>query len=133
MLRFVAVPLFYICLCWPGPRPHIGFPLRPHFVCKFCRHGDNLSFLRHRSQSITILIVAQLRPIDLHNVSGQIPRCKDKIPKQIFPEKEFRGLSPNFHIHVSVSDLYIPTIGLYILLEEICKPILGIYKSLTDT
>jgi hypothetical protein len=32
--------------------------------------------------------------------------------KQIFPEKELRGLSPNFHIHVSVSNLYIPTIGL---------------------
>ncbi len=27
--------------------------------------------------------------------------------KQIFPEKEYRGLSPNFHIHVSVSELYI--------------------------
>ncbi len=25
--------------------------------------------------------------------------------KQIFPEKEYRGLSPNFHIHVSVSEL----------------------------
>jgi hypothetical protein len=24
---------------------------------------------------------------------------------------ELRGLSPNFHIHVSVSDLYIPRIG----------------------
>jgi hypothetical protein len=32
-----------------------------------------------------------------------------------------------------VSDLYIPTIGLPILLEEICGPILGLYKSLTDT
>ncbi|MFN9909377.1 MAG: hypothetical protein ACK56F_25215, partial [bacterium] len=41
-----------------------------------------------------------------------------KISKQIFPEKEYRGLSPNFHIHASVSDLYIPTIGLPILLEE---------------
>ncbi len=29
--------------------------------------------------------------------------------KQIFPEKELRGLSPNLYIHVSVSDLYIPT------------------------
>jgi hypothetical protein len=26
------------------------------------------------------------------------------IPKQIFPEKELRGHTPNFHIHVSVSD-----------------------------
>jgi hypothetical protein len=53
--------------------------------------------------------------------------------KQIFPEKEYRGLSPNFHIHVSVSDLYIPMMGLPFLLEEICGPILGIYKSLTNT
>jgi hypothetical protein len=39
--------------------------------------------------------------------------CKDKMLKnlkQIFLEKEYRGLSPNFHIHVSVSELYIPTI-----------------------
>ena len=53
--------------------------------------------------------------------------------KQIFPEKEYRGLSPNFHIHVSVSELYIPTMGLPVLLEEICRLILEIYKSLTDT
>jgi hypothetical protein len=32
--------------------------------------------------------------------------------KQIFPEKEYRGLSPNFQIHVSVSDLYIPMMEL---------------------
>jgi hypothetical protein len=29
-------------------------------------------------------------------------------PIYVFPEKELRSLSPNFHIHVSVSDLYIP-------------------------
>ena len=38
--------------------------------------------------------------------------------KQIFPEKELRSLSSNVHIHVSVSDLNIPTIGLPILLQE---------------
>jgi hypothetical protein len=38
--------------------------------------------------------------------------------KHIFPEKELRGLSPGFHIHVSMSDLYIPRIGLLILLQE---------------
>jgi len=38
--------------------------------------------------------------------------------KQIFPEKELRGHSPNSHIHVSVSDWYIPTIDLPILLQE---------------
>jgi hypothetical protein len=45
-------------------------------------------------------------------------KCTIEYTKQIFPEKEVRGLSPNFHIHVSVSDLYIPTIGLPILLQE---------------
>jgi hypothetical protein len=50
-----------------------------------------------------------------------------------FPEKQLRGHSPNFHIHVSVSNLYIRTIDLPILLQEICGQILGIYKSLTDT
>ncbi len=33
-----------------------------------------------------------------------------------FPKKIYNVLSPNFHIHVSVSDLYIPRIGLPILL-----------------
>ncbi len=36
--------------------------------------------------------------------------------KQIFPEE--RNCASNFHSHVSVSDLYIPRIGLPILLQE---------------
>ncbi len=52
--------------------------------------------------------------------------------KQIFPEKELRGHSLNFHINVSVSYLCIPTVDLPILLQEICGQILGRYKSLTD-
>jgi hypothetical protein len=35
--------------------------------------------------------------------------------KQIFPEKELHSPSPNFHIDLSLSDLYIPTIHLPIL------------------
>jgi hypothetical protein len=38
--------------------------------------------------------------------------------KQIFPEKELSSPSPNSYIYVSVSDLYIPTIGSPILLQE---------------
>jgi hypothetical protein len=55
--------------------------------------------------------------------------------KHIFPEKQLRGHSPNFHIHVSVSDLYIPTIDLPILLQEnMCTdPDNILNKSLTDT
>ncbi len=36
--------------------------------------------------------------------------CKEN-SINVLPEKKLRGLSPNFHIHVSVSDLYIPAIG----------------------
>ncbi len=38
-------------------------------------------------------------------------------PVSMPPEKELRGLSPNFHINVSVSDLYIHAIGLPLLLQ----------------
>jgi hypothetical protein len=50
-------------------------------------------------------------------VSYTLQRHK-KISKQIFQEKELRGYRPNSYIHVSVSDLYIPLIGLPILLQE---------------
>jgi hypothetical protein len=48
--------------------------------------------------------------------------CKDtnftKNSKHIFPEKALRGHRPNSYIHVSVSNLYVPTIGLHILQEN---------------
>ncbi len=57
--------------------------------------------------------------------------------KQIFTVKELYGLSPNFHIQVSVTmrDLDIPIIGLPILLQENMWTYLGniLYKSLLDT
>jgi hypothetical protein len=36
----------------------------------------------------------------------------------VFLEKELRGLSHNFHSHLSVSDLYIPTFGPSIYLQQ---------------
>jgi hypothetical protein len=78
-------------------------------------------------------VLIKIRPM---SIPYDLIHCKDKMPtklKQIFPEKEYQGLSLNFHIRVSVSELYIPTMGLPFLMEEICGPILGIYKSLTDT
>ncbi len=62
-----------------------------------------------------------------------LQRTDTKNSKQVFPEKELRDDIPNFHIHVSVSDLFIPMIDLPILPREICEMILGLYKSLTDT
>ncbi len=41
-----------------------------------------------------------------------LQRHNTKNLKQIFLKKELRGHSPNFQIHVSVNDLYIPTIEL---------------------
>ncbi len=48
--------------------------------------------------------------------------------------KELRGPSPNFYNYVSVCDLYIPTIGLHILLQENSwTDCWNIFKSLIDT
>jgi hypothetical protein len=46
---------------------------------------------------------------------------------------KLRSLVPSFYIHVSVSDLYIPTVGPSILLQKIGGLIVGVYKLLTDT
>ncbi len=43
--------------------------------------------------------------------------CKED-PIYVFPEMKLRGLFPNFHIHVSMSDLYSPTICPSILLQQ---------------
>jgi len=51
----------------------------------------------------------------------------------IFLFWEERGPSPNIHIHVSLSDLYIPRISLHISSSRTGRPIVGIYNSLTDT
>ncbi len=49
------------------------------------------------------------------------------------PRKGISGSQSQFP-HSCVWELFIySTIGLPILLEEICRPILGLYKSLTDT
>jgi hypothetical protein len=66
-----------------------------------------------------------------HTFTDTLQRTYTENFKQIFQEKDLRGHSPNFHIHVSMSDLCIPKIDLPILLQEVpvCGLILGIYKS----
>ncbi len=58
------------------------------------------------------------RSLDTGQVTLQ--RTNSKNLTQEFPEKELRGHNPNFHILVSVSDFYIPSIDMPILLQEIC-------------
>jgi hypothetical protein len=59
--------------------------------------------------------------------------CKE-ISIYVFPEKELRGLCPNFHIHVSLSHQYIPRIGPPIFLQQNRQTDLweGINKSLAE-
>ncbi len=74
--------------------------------------------------------LSQVLQVEGENVRLQ---CKEN-PIYVFLFWELRGLSPIFHIHVSVSDLYscIPRIGSHIFCSRIGRPILEIYKSLTD-
>ena len=50
--------------------------------------------------------------------NSTLQRSNTENLKQVIPEKELGGLSPNFHIHVSVSDFYIPGIGPHIFLQQ---------------
>ncbi len=59
-----------------------------------------------------------LRPIE-KNWQQRIPslptQCNEN-PIYVFPEKELPVFSHNFHIHVTVGDLYIPRVGPHIFL-----------------
>jgi len=48
-------------------------------------------------------------------------------PIYVFLFLELRGHSPNFHIHVSVNDLYITRIGPHISCRRTGRSIVGIY------
>ncbi len=63
-----------------------------------------------------------------HTAKTKCRKFETNIPRKGIPQSQFG----NFHIHVSVSELYIPPMGLLVLLE-ICRLILGLYKSLKDT
>ncbi len=52
--------------------------------------------------------------------------------KLLFPNQNYNILSPSSHTYISERDLYISKINLPILLQEICGPLLGVYKSLTQ-
>jgi len=52
-----------------------------------------------------------------HLLMDGLVHCKEN-PIYVFLFWELRGLSPNFFIHVSVSDLYIPRTGPHISLQQ---------------
>jgi hypothetical protein len=63
------------------------------------------------------------------NGPSQKSALQRKNPIYVLPKKELGRLSPNVHIYVSVCDLYIPRMAC----NRIGRPIVGIYKYLTDT
>jgi hypothetical protein len=55
--------------------------------------------------------------LNVQSSSKVVVHCNEN-PFYVFIFWELRGLSPNFHIHVSVSDLYIPKVGPHIFLQQ---------------
>jgi hypothetical protein len=72
----------FVCI-GRSPTPH-PISLPTHFVCKFSHHGDNLSFLRPGSPSITVLVFPDFADAysrttasyRLTQLSGQIPESR---------------------------------------------------------
>jgi hypothetical protein len=58
-------------------------------------------------------------------VGGIRAHCNEN-PIYVFLFWELRGLGPNFHIHVSVSDLYIPQIDPHISCSRIGRSVVDI-------
>jgi hypothetical protein len=75
--------------------------------------GDGYSFLfrlvpHFEVKNIFLFPLGSVYEMDAH--------CKEDW-NYVFPEIKLRGPVPNFHIHMSVSDLYISRIGPPILLQ----------------
>ncbi len=87
-----------------------------------CRHYNALNSVHRVSRWRVICSLGRF------TAKNQYRELETNIPRKGIA----RPHSANFHSHVSVLDLCIPTINLPILLQEICGPILGIYKSLSD-
>ncbi len=74
---------------------------------------------------VSLLMRLQFHTVHMHCIENLI---------YVFLFWELRGLSPNFHNHVSMSDLYIPMIGPHVSCSTLGRSILeDMYKSLTDT
>ncbi len=99
-------------------------------LCRFLQ-GFATSLLFHSSRSFEgridqAILIRQLDGkfifvpicIQVHLIPGVLrPHCKEN-PNYVFLFQELRGLTPSFHIHVSMSDLYNPRISLHISLQQ---------------
>ncbi len=78
------------------------------------------------------MIYARLDPA-MCTLLWALPYTATAIPFKYSFSGNCEASAPNFHIHVSVSDLYVPRIGPHISSSRKGRPIVGIYNSLTDT
>jgi hypothetical protein len=71
----------------------------------------------------------------VYSLERILVHCKEDPIFYVFPEMKLCGIVPNFRTHVSLSDLYIYTIGPHILQQQNGQTdqFIGIYKSNTDT
>ncbi len=116
-------PVCLKCSCRGSPTPQItwlknGLSLPPSE--RWTPSQNQRTFL--------LLVLIPCNKMESNTAKNQYLKFETNIRR-----KGFRGHCPNFHIHMSMRDLYIPTIDLSILLQEICGTVLGIYKSLTLT
>jgi hypothetical protein len=74
----------------------------------------------------TLRLKIKIKAISLRKEVLTVYCNKNRI--YVFLFWELRGLSPNIHIHVTVSDLYILRIGPHISFSRIGRSIVGIYK-----
>ncbi len=86
-----------------NPRENKKHTIWQHCICLKTREiCQDLEFDHH-------VVILQLTTLQSNNTENL---------KQIFTGKQLLGYSPNSYIHVSVSELYIPLIGLPILLQN---------------
>jgi hypothetical protein len=84
------------------------------YISKLCKVRERVQIAVEEHLSSHVL---RNKPENEDQLSDIGRHCKEN-PIYIFLFWKLRGLSPNFHIHVSVSDLYIPRIGPHISLQQ---------------
>ncbi len=86
----------------------------------WCQSLDNKKHMNNMQKVVVLDRLNEGRNLLL--TSKTLPLCKDTMLKIRNKNSQKRncthGLSPNFHFHVSVSDLYIPSIGPHIFLQQ---------------
>jgi hypothetical protein len=137
MYCYIVSLTFLLIAVLPSPRMFRGLEI---IFAKF-------EVLLHRSSrcSVAQLVLrlslydsgSEFDTLELGTPKRFLPHCKDKMPKiwnKCSQERNIRASVPvSTFMYLWANYMYIPMMGLPFLLVEICGPILGIYKSLTDT